>query len=138
MINFKLYLSACFSGLMISCDVPNCTNTNPVFDNNTPGTKAYNEELLKQLSIRDNDDVIYTLVKYEETEGKEMLHIKVQDDSLCATAVMTMINWGKLEDIQRTKGNGYINAELDNLSFDIYRDNDKTELLFKDADGIID
>ena len=35
--------------LIASCDRPDCTNENPIFDNYNPNSKIYKDELVHQL-----------------------------------------------------------------------------------------
>lgn len=125
--------------ILTSCTTnKDCQNNNPVFTKNAPGSKAYNDELTRQIALKDNDDITYSILNYEEKDGKEFLHIKVEADDLCATAVMVMTNWNKLEDVKRTKGKGYIGAKLENLTFDVLVTADKTELRYNNLDRVTD
>ena len=133
------FIVICFALLISSCDTPQCKNSNPIFDKNTPESKAYQDELIQQLKTTDNSGLIYTLENYIEKEGTAFLYVRVQNDSLCATAVVKVTDWDvKLEDIHRTKGKGYHGAELKNLQLQIVQDSLKTELLYKDIEAIID
>lgn len=121
-----------------TCYRPNCKNTNAVFDTNLPGTKPYNDELLKQIDQKPGK-VTYWFDKYEQREGKEFLYVHILGDSLCAKGVMAVTdNTANLKELQKTKGTGYSGAQLRKLQFTIYRDSTRTDLIFKNVAEIVD
>ena len=138
-ILIKTLTAFCLLSLTVSCDRPQCKNTNPVFDKFSPDEKEYKDELVKQLKVVDNSKLSYWLDKYQEDDSLQYLHVFIQGDGLCAKGIVTIKKLDdKLEGIQKAKGMGYSGAELTNLKFDIYQDSTKTELVYKSLDGIVD
>ena len=123
--------------VLTSCDMPECTNTNPIFENYSPGSKQYNDEVVR-LKNTGSSSPRYWFESYENDGDKEYIHVFIQGDSLCAKAILTVKDWHGLEGIQRTQGKGYRGAELDNLNFEVYQDSSRTELIFQSVDKIID
>ena len=128
----------CFSLILISCDRPECINTNPVFDKYTPETKEYKDELVKQLNNVDQSDVRYWFEKYVKDGEREMIYVFIQGKGLCAKGVITVKQWGRISGIRRSKGMGYRGAELQGLKLDIVQDSVTTELFYRSAMDIID
>ena len=136
---FKTLTAFCLLIFVVSCDRPQCKNTNPVFDKFSPNEKEYKDELVRQLKSVDNSKLSYWLDKYQEDDGLQYLHVFIQGDGLCAKGIVTIKKWDdKLEGIHKAKGMGYSGAELTNLKFDIYQDSSKTELIYQNLDGIVD
>jgi hypothetical protein len=136
----NLIISLLFTSFLyfISCDRPNCENRNPTFENNSPNSKAYKDELIKQLNNIDKTKLTYWLQKYDEQNGKESLYFNIQDDGLCAILHLTINDWNKLEDVRERKGIGRRGAEFTNLKFEIIKDSVSTEFIYKTFDRIID
>lgn len=124
--------------LSISCDRPECTNENPIFDTNEPNSKIYKEELAQQLAQVDESELRYWFQKYEDKEGIESLYFYVQSDSLCAVLYLTMNHWEKLERVREKKGVGRRGAEFTNLSYEIVQDSLSTRFIYNTFDRIID
>jgi hypothetical protein len=55
--------------IQISCDRPKCTNNNLVFEENTPDSNIYKDELINQLSLIDKTELTYWLQDYENING---------------------------------------------------------------------
>jgi hypothetical protein len=126
------------SVFVISCGRQECTNENPVFNSFAPETKEYKTELVNQLQRMDKSTLTYWFDKYQKTGEQEYIHVSIKGGGLCAKGVMAVKQWGKLADIQKTKGAGYSGAELRNLQFDIQQNDAGTELVYKSVDEIID
>ena len=127
-------LSACF----VSCDRPECTNVNQIFEINRPVSKSYKDELVHQLESVDQSKLTYWLIKYEEIDRQEWLFFNVQGDGLCAIIVLKMEDWNKLEDLRDRRDVSYRGAEFINLKFEIQQDSMSTEFVYKSFDRIID
>ncbi len=122
----------------LNCERPDCMNTNPVFENNTPDSKVYKNELAKQLDSIDQTKLTYWLQDFEEKDGIESLYFYVQSDDICAILHLTVNDWGKLERVRETKGVGRFNAEFTKLEFETRIDSISTEFIYKSFDRIID
>ena len=132
-----LVLVTSFLGF-ISCDRPACENSNLIFENNSPNSKIYKDELVKQLNTIDKTKLTYWLQKNDAQNGKESLYFHIQDDGLCAILQLTINDWNKLENVRESKGIGRRGAEFTNLKFEIIKDSVSTEFLYKTFDRIID
>ncbi|MDA9312618.1 hypothetical protein N8371_06200 [Vicingaceae bacterium] len=120
------------------CDRPKCDNSNPIFESNTPDSKLYKDELVRQLTIIDDQELTYWLQKYEDRNGEESLYFNIQGDGLCAILHLTVKNWNKLEDVRDRNGVGRRGAEFTNLEFEINQDSTTTQFIYQTYDRLID
>lgn len=135
----KLITIFCFSIIIISCDRPTCKNTNPVFDKFLPDRQEYKDELGKELGKIDKTKLKYWMDSYREFDNSQFIYANIQGNGLCAKIVLKIeTSTDGIEGILKNKGEGYIGAELENLKFDIKKDNGKTEFVFKEISGIVD
>lgn len=130
-----LLLSALF---IASCDRPDCENTNPVFDDNSPDSRVYKNELVSQLKSLDEGKLTFWLKSYEEINGSEYLYFYVQGDGLCAVMEMTMENWDGLELVREKKGVSYRGAEFRGLKYEVKLSDEETQFIYRSHDRIID
>ncbi|MCP3928685.1 MAG: hypothetical protein GY705_06245 [Bacteroidetes bacterium] len=121
-----------------SCDRPECQNTNPVFENYKLESLEYKTELIKQIEKIGKENLSYWLDHYMEKNEQEYIVVNIQNGPLCAKGVFLIKNWNKIEGIKKSKGVGYRGAELKGFSFDIERESDKIELVYRDLERIID
>jgi len=131
-IAFLLFLG------IVSCDRPNCTNQNKVFEANLPESKIYKDELIKQLANTEQSKLSYWLQRYEKRNEGEFLYFYVQGEDLCATLVLTMKNWHKLERVREKKGVSYRGAEFTDLKYEIRKDSLGISFMYQTYDQIID
>ena len=122
----------------VSCDRPDCNNTNLIFENNMPDSRVYKDELVKRLNYIDQSKLTYWLQKHDDQNGKESLYFHIQGDGLCAILHLTINDWNKLENVRERKGVGRRGAEFTNLKFKIIKDSVSTEFIYKTFDRIID
>ena len=124
--------------MLSGCDRPKCANNNPIFTNQQPESKAYKDELVKQLALTDKNQLTYWLQKYDDTDGVESLYFHIQGDGLCAILHLSMNHWNKLEHVRSKKGVGRRGAEFTNLKFDIVQDTHSTQFIYLSYDRLID
>jgi hypothetical protein len=124
--------------VFISCDRPECKNTNPLFDNYSPDSREYKTELVKQLKNIDKLKLSYWFKEYVESNGQELLFFNIQGDGLCAVIVLNVEQWSKLEELRQKKGVSFRGAEFKNLKFDIQQESSNVNFIFRDFDRIID
>ena len=122
----------------VSCDRPDCNNTNLIFENNMPDSRVYKDELVKRLNYIDQSKLTYWLQNHDDQNGKESLYFHIQGDGLCAILHLTINDWNKLENVRERKGVGRRGAEFTNLKFKIIKDSVSTEFIYKTFDRIID
>jgi hypothetical protein len=121
----------------VSCDRPECQNTNPIFDRFTPAQEEYKLELVKQVKGRESK-LRYWLDRYEEKNNREYLMVFIQGDSLCAKAEILIENWEGIEGIRRVKGKGYSGAELAGFKYDVHFQSERTTFSYRGVDRIVD
>lgn len=123
---------------VVSCDRPKCNNENPIFENYSPNSKKYKDELVRQLDKIDQKELTYWLQKYEKQNGNESLYFHIQGGGLCAILHLSMNHWDKMENIRMKKGVGRRGAEFTNLKFDIVQDSLSTKFIYSTFDRLID
>lgn len=110
-----------------------------VFDQHAPQTKQYKDELVKQLKLVDQSKLSYWMGIHQEKDNLKYIHANIQGDGLCAVVALTIKeSQTGIEGILKSKGMGYLGAELKGLKFDILQDSTNTEFVFKSVDSIID
>lgn len=125
--------------ITLACDRPQCTNSNPVFEDNPVTSKIYKDELLKMIVAESESNFTYWLKGYEERDGKTYLQFNVQGGKLCAVADVLVKEWDEnTAGIARTKGMSYSGAEIKGLKFTVKKDSAHTELVYQSLDAIID
>lgn len=123
---------------LISCDRPECVNTNAVLSKNYFDSEAYKRELSRLLKSTDASRVDYWFDMYIKKGLDEYIDVHVQSDEICAEAHILVTDWTKLKGIRETGGLGYHGAKLKGLKFDINQDSTHTEFIYKDIDTVID
>src|SRR5688572_23314777 len=94
----------CASTFMVSCGDPECKNINPVFDQYSPESKEYKNELVRQLKRIDQSTLSYVLDQYQEHDSVQYLHVLFHGESLCAKGIVVVKKWDdKLEGIRKAK-----------------------------------
>lgn len=121
-----------------SCDRPECTNYNPIFEIHEPNSKKYKDELVNQLNGIDQSKLRYWLQKYDDQNGKETLYFYIQGGGLCAILHLSINDWNKLEDVRKRRGVGRRGAEFTNLKFEINQDYLSTDFVYITYDRLID
>lgn len=135
MPRFTKFIAALAAIVILSCNKPDCQSNNPVFTTHLPDSPAYRLELAKQLH-GNGDDLSYWLDGYLEADGQTFLVIGIVGDNLCAEGHMLVKDWDEnIQDIQHTKGMGYIGAEFKGLKYSVSSDG---TLVYESLDRIID
>ena len=124
--------------LTVACDRPDCINTNPVFDQYSPESEEYKNELINQLKLNDGEELRYWLKKYDAEHGQEYLYFYVQGGNLCAVMQMKVDNWKGMEDLREKKGVSYRGAEFKGLTYQVSRDESGTKFTYQSYQRIID
>jgi hypothetical protein len=125
--------------LAVSCDRFICRNTNPIFDKYPPESKAYKDELVRQLSMVDRSKLAYWMDRYDEDKYSKSIRARIQGDGLCAKIVLVIKEHQKgIEGLLEKKGMSYYGAGLLDLQFDIRQQNGETEFVFREVSGILD
>jgi hypothetical protein len=133
----SLILCAAAYLFMNSCDMPECRNSNPIFDNFSPDAKEYRSELAKHISHIGAKNLSYWHDKYVKKGGAEYIVVYIQGKDLCAKGEIQVSDWGKISGMRR-EVSGYHGAKLQGLDFEVILDSTETNFLFKDTDRVID
>ncbi len=131
-----ILLSVCCLSIY-SCDMPECSNTNSVFNKFSPDAREYRDELGKQIRNIGVRNLSYWHDQYLEKNGAEYIVVHIQGKDLCAKGEIQVNDWTKLSGI-RNEPSGYRGAELVGLDFEIDSDSTGTVFRFEDIDKIID
>lgn len=140
-ITMRNYSATLVSILIIglsSCDRPVCKNQDPVFERSSYDSKEYKQELADRIDELGMDKLNYWFDGFVQLNGNEYILVNIQDDTLCATGMIQVKDWSKMEDIKRTKGASYSGAELKGLSFDMIRSSEGVEFVYRSLDQIVD
>ena len=100
-----------------NCDMPDCKNTNPIFDQHAVDSKEYKAELVQQLHKIPAEKLFYWIDKYIEKDGKTFMSIFIQGPGLCAKGILDITNDSSLEYYKKQKGGGYTGAQLLGLQY---------------------
>jgi hypothetical protein len=123
--------------LAFACDRPECTNTNPIFDQNEPASNAYKKELVHQIEAIGKSEISYYIAGFEERNNSNYLVLNVQGGDLCAIGYFEIRDPLKLEVLIKTKAVGYRGAEIKGFEFTIENE-ENIELVYSSLDRIID
>jgi hypothetical protein len=123
---------------LVSCDRPECNNTNPVFDSNEIESIAYKEELVKEIERVGEENLSYWIADYIVQNGREYITVNIQGGGLCAKGMLQVINWTNIEGIRRNKGDGYHGAQLAGLTFNIIDNGNSIDFIYEDVERIVD
>jgi hypothetical protein len=135
-----LYVALCIL-FFAACDRPDCTNSNPVFDQYAPDAPEYKAELARELAIADTNNLRYWVKEYVEDgdDGDDSyISVFVQNEKLCAIMMLHLTQWNKLGQLKAVKGKGYSGAELAGLRYTIKKDSSSTDFIYEDVDAIVD
>jgi hypothetical protein len=124
--------------LFTSCDRPDCTSENQVFNTNEPGSSEYVLELSKQLELPDRNNLTYWIKGYEKVGEDEFLNIYLQGGGLCAETRMLVEDWSNLKVLRRTEGKGYIGAGIENLELELKKAEETWQFMYVSHSSIID
>ena len=120
------------------CDMPECKNTNPVFDEYSLRTNEYKAELAKQLRTRKPEDIRYWIGYYHIVGGRESVSVYTQADSLCAMMFLDISNGEGWKRFKEAKGGGYNGAEIKGMQYHVRQSITGPEFIFDSMDYIFD
>jgi hypothetical protein len=117
--------------------MPECRNSNPIFDRFSPDTKEYKTELAKEFGNRENKDLSFWYNRYLKKGEAEYIQVSVQGENLCAIAEIQVTDWSKISGMRR-EISGYRGAELEGLDFEIIQDSAGINFPFRDVQSVVD
>jgi hypothetical protein len=126
--------------LLLSCDKPQCKNSNPILDRFSPHSKEYNEELVKQLNVHQLQGLDYWIDSMVVQDGRQYLATEVQGDSLCAKLMLDITDKGdgRLEYLKSVQGRAYSGAGLAGLQYQIIPDKNGYRFIYQSLEDIED
>ncbi len=136
-IHSGIILSALIIGLT-SCDRSKCNNNDPIFDEAGYDSQEYKQQLADRIGELGMSNLSYWFDSYVQQNGNDYILVDIQNDSICATGMIQVKDWDKMEEIKRTKGASYKGAELKGLSFDVTKDSAGVEFTYRTLDRIVD
>lgn len=134
----QFFLILCLVNLSTSCGRKECKNADPILDKYSPDAKEYKSELTKQIELADAGELRYWFIRYFERDGKDFIEIEIQGGKICAKAEVLVEEWGNLSAIKKTLGVGYSGAELKGFEMMMVKDSVTTNLMYVNADKIVD
>ncbi len=108
----RLFVFISTAIMLASCDKPECTNHNPVFDKHRPADKEYRNELAGLVETTDKDSVLFWINGYDSASGHEYMYADVIGRNLCAVAVFDITGNEEFENYRLVKGVSYSGAQL--------------------------
>lgn len=94
--------------------------------------------MIHQINKFGQKNLSYWFDSYIKKNEKEYIVVNIQNTSLCAKGVILVNDWNKIEGIKKNEGKAYVGAKLKGLTFDIRKDGNKVELIYKDIIRIVD
>jgi len=95
-------------------------------------------ELIKQINKFGQENLSYWFDSYIKKNDKEYIVVHIQNQSLCVKGMVLVNDWNKIAGIKKKEGKGYVGAKLKGLTFNIQKDGNKIELIYKDIVRIVD
>jgi hypothetical protein len=97
--------------------------------------EGHNHDHGHTTTVKENPEAYtYTFEGYETKDGKEYIKVAAESDSNDTTFVVLVTNWQKLEELKRTKGQGYQGAELKGFKTSF----SNGEFIYEDIDALVD
>jgi hypothetical protein len=124
--------------LFLSCDRPECRNTNSIFDQFTPDKEEYKKELAMQMKTIGVNKLRYWLDRPIALEGKEFIEVYIQGQGLCAKTQLLVADKVKQKALGSDGGEGYRGAELKDVNIRISQDSTRTLFILEKVGKIID
>jgi tRNA1(Val) A37 N6-methylase TrmN6 len=130
----------CLFLFLNSCDRSQCTNTNPIFNEYEYSDNSYKIELANKIDKIGLENLRTWLADYVEKDGDIYLVFYIQNENLCAKAMVKMNHWDKkMQHIKDKKGKGRVHAEFVDLDFSTQKtSNGDVEFIYKTFNRIID
>lgn len=125
--------------VIAACNMPDCKNTNPVFDKNAPNTAAYNAELVKEMEAN-KASLRYWVNEYKVEGADTFLTVFVQGKALCAQMWLNINHTtdDRLQNLKARKAVSYSGAELDGLQYQVVPDSGNYRFIYQKVDHIWD
>ena len=115
-MRFKIYciILICLTTIFSGCDRPDCENKNSVFNQSSPDSYHYKEELIKQIESIGTENLTFWYEGNEVRDENDFIKIRVQGKGLCATGDFEVRDWSKLKG---AKNNSSINNFFQTIEY---------------------
>jgi hypothetical protein len=124
--------------LCVSCNRPECKNTNGIFNQFTPDKEEYKKELAAEMQKIGTNNLRYWLDKPIVVEGKQLVEVYIQGHGLCAKGQLFVADKAKQGGLGSYSGEGYRGAELKNVEITISQESGGTNFILAQVGKIID
>ena len=124
--------------LWVSCDRPECRNTNDIFSQLTPDKEEYKKELATEMQRIGMKNLRYWLDKPIVVDGKQLVQVYIQGHGLCAKGQLFVAYKAKKIGLGTYGGDGYHGAELKNAEITVSQDSAGTNFILEQVAKIID
>lgn len=118
-------------------NLPECKNTNPIFNTYHPGDKEYDAELVKQLN-KDGGKAFFRIGQYFYKDDKHFITVHIQSADLCTQGIMDITNCQAMEHLIEVKGISYGNAVLADPVYTVDSTTGHYRLILQDISRIVD
>lgn len=125
-------------GLISSCNMPNCENKRPIFNQYQPEDLQYKAELVRLIDSIGKQHFRYWINDYLHRDDRDFVSVFVQSETVCAVTEFDITDAKKLEQYKSISGKGYSGAELKGLNYSIDNDGDSIQFILHDVDRIVD
>jgi len=129
----RAFLIIAFATLAACSNKPECTNHNPILDQNGYTTPQYKDELLKQIHNTDPAKLHYWIDSYKEIDGKPFALVEVQSDNLCGQMLIDLKNPNKMKQFKNVKGVSYRGVEITGLQYMVDTTGGKYNFVFEEG-----
>jgi hypothetical protein len=140
-IKFFVTLSIGVIMILVSCDRPECKNTNPVFEKFKPESQEYRKELARQIQIIGAGNLRYWVSSLIKKDGEDFLELYIQGDGLCAKLFgrnnSSRFKWVN-KDRDYRGGYGWRGAKLIGVEIKTQEDSTGTDFIIENIERIID
>jgi hypothetical protein len=124
--------------LWVSCNRPECKNTNNIFSQLTPDKEEYKKELAAEMQRIGMKKLRYWLDKPVVVDGKQLVEVYIQGHGLCAKGQLFVADKAKKAGLGSYGGGGYHGAELKNVEITISQDSTGIHFILEKVDKITD
>ncbi len=125
------------TGIFSACDRLPCENKNMLFNQASPDSKEYKDELIKEIESIGTKNITFWYEGSVVRGGNDFIKVRVKGKELCAIGDFEVRDWGKLNGAKNN--DSYIGAELRGFNFFVERsESGATFLIFDDLEKIID
>ncbi|MCD6063172.1 MAG: hypothetical protein K0R82_1083 [Flavipsychrobacter sp.] len=122
----------------LSCDRPECKNTNPIIAQHPFHAIEYKSELARLIKEKGAENLKYWLAYYYRQDGKDYATVYVKGEDVCAIMLMDITNGEGWKHFKEAQGASYNGARLIDLHYCIEQRGLQTDFVFEKMRMILD